>query len=66
MSIITESLYDNPLVVFREYVQNSMDSLLKEEDQSKCEIKIPEWYRKRQVSLESRKGVEVNFLTSAV
>lgn len=40
LSIITESLYDNPIVVFREYVQNSMDSLLKEEDQSKCEIKI--------------------------
>ena len=29
-------------------------------------LTIPEWYRKRQVSLESRKGVEVNFLTSAV
>lgn len=40
LSIITESLYDNPIVVFREYVQNSMDSLLKEEDQEKCEIKI--------------------------
>lgn len=29
LNIITESLYDNPIVVFREYVQNSMDSLLK-------------------------------------
>lgn len=33
LNIITESLYDNPIVVFREYVQNSMDSILK------CELK---------------------------
>ena len=29
ISIITESLYDKPIVVFREYVQNSVDSLSK-------------------------------------
>ena len=29
-------------------------------------LTIPEWYRKQKISLESRKGVEVNFLTSAV
>lgn len=29
LSVITESLYDNPIVVFREYVQNSVDSILK-------------------------------------
>ena len=29
-------------------------------------LTIPEWYRKRRVSLESRSGVEVNFLTTAV
>lgn len=40
LNIITESLYDNPIVVFREYVQNSMDSILKEESQDHCEIKI--------------------------
>ena len=40
LSIITESLYDNPIVVFREYVQNSMDSLLKEENASNGKIKI--------------------------
>lgn len=40
LSIITESLYDNPIVVFREYVQNSMDSLLKEENTSNGKIKI--------------------------
>lgn len=32
LSIITESLYDNPIVVFREYVQNSVDSILKTEN----------------------------------
>lgn len=40
LSIITESLYDNPIVVFREYVQNSMDSILKSANQDKNEIKI--------------------------
>ena len=29
LSIITESLYDNPIVVFREYVQNSVDSIFR-------------------------------------
>ena len=29
-------------------------------------LTMPEWYRKSQVNLESRKGVELNFLTSAV
>lgn len=43
LNIITESLYDNPIVVFREYVQNSMDSILKEENQENREIKI--WYK---------------------
>ena len=59
MSIITESLYDNPLVVFREYVQNSMDSLLKEEDQSKCEIKMPELYCNLEIVL--CQGLENSF-----
>lgn len=41
LSIITESLYDNPIVVFREYVQNSIDSIYRHsEDINKCEIKI--------------------------
>lgn len=43
LSIITESLYDKPMVVFREYVQNSVDSLDKvvDEDNKKhlhCKI----------------------------
>lgn len=40
LNIITESLYDNPIVVFREYVQNSVDSILKEPCQNDYEIKI--------------------------
>jgi len=32
LSIITESLYDKPIVVFREYVQNSVDSFRKVEE----------------------------------
>ena len=42
LNIITESLYDNPIVVFREYVQNSVDSIFKERCQDDYEIKI--WY----------------------
>lgn len=40
LSIITESLYDKPIVVFREYVQNSMDSILKENNPDDYEVKI--------------------------
>ena len=41
LNIITESLYDNPIVVFREYVQNSMDSILKSgENAEEYAIKI--------------------------
>lgn len=41
LNIITESLYDNPIVVFREYVQNSIDSILKNEiNREKCEIRM--------------------------
>ena len=40
LNIITESLYDNPIVVFREYVQNSVDSILKEENPDSYRIKI--------------------------
>lgn len=41
LSVITESLYDNPIVIFREYVQNSADSIMKSEyDNDQCEIRI--------------------------
>lgn len=32
LNVITESLYDKPIVVFREYVQNSVDSFFKVND----------------------------------
>lgn len=40
LSIITESLYDNPIVVFREYVQNSVDSIYKSPNPEERKIKI--------------------------
>ena len=42
VEIITESLYDKPIVVFREYVQNSADAFLSvpEEDKNKLEVRI--------------------------
>ena len=40
LNIITESLYDNPIVVFREYVQNSVDSILKDTIHDSYCIKI--------------------------
>lgn len=56
LNIITESLYDNPIVVFREYVQNSVDSIFKESDTSNCEIKI--WYEENNLCfLDNGKGI---------
>ena len=40
LSIITESLYDNPIVVFREYVQNSVDSIFSQDETDIFEIQI--------------------------
>ncbi len=40
LGVITESLYDNPIVVFREYVQNSVDSIIKTDKNEYCEIRI--------------------------
>lgn len=42
LSIITESLYDNPIVVFREYVQNSVDSIFQTDNPKDREIRI--WF----------------------
>ena len=56
LNIITESLYDNPIVVFREYVQNSVDSIFKETDQNDYEIKI--WYEENDLCfLDNGKGI---------
>lgn len=35
MNVITESLYDKPIVVFREYIQNSVDSIRRSAEQKK-------------------------------
>lgn len=58
LNIITESLYDNPIVVFREYVQNSMDSFLKSrENTEKFAIKI--WNSKNDLFfLDNGLGIE--------
>lgn len=45
LNIITESLYDKPIVVFREYVQNSVDSFSKiEEKVDSEELVSPIWF----------------------
>ena len=60
LSIITESLYDNPIVVFREYVQNSIDSIFNTLDYSKkCEVKI--WNSGNDLFfLDNGKGIDKN------
>lgn len=40
INVITESLYDNPIVVFREYVQNAVDSIFKSKKENESDIKI--------------------------
>ena len=60
LNIITESLYDNPIVVFREYVQNSVDSIFKETDRNNYEIKI--WYDGNDLCfLDNGKGIDSDF-----
>lgn len=59
LNIITESLYDNPIVVFREYVQNSMDSILKESESDNYEIKI--WYDDNNLFFwDNGRGIDTN------
>lgn len=59
LNTITESLYDNPIVVFREYVQNSADSLRacrNEETKNKQMIRI--WRRNKDLFfLDNGKGI---------
>lgn len=60
LNIITESLYDNPIVVFREYVQNSVDSIFRNEvNADKCEIRI--WNSNNNLYfLDNGNGINVN------
>ncbi len=63
LNIITESLYDNPIVVFREYVQNSVDSIFKESNQDDYEIKI--WQDKESLCfLDNGHGIKPEFFYS--
>ena len=44
VEIITESLYDKPIVIFREYVQNSVDSITKaNHDNMTADLSIRIW-----------------------
>lgn len=67
LGIITESLYDNPIVVFREYVQNSIDSIFKMDGYlSRCAIKI--WSSNNNLYfLDNGKGIEFeSFATTMI
>lgn len=57
LNIITESLYDNPIVVFREYVQNAVDSIFKEDCKDDYEIKI--WFNGNDLCfLDNGRGID--------
>lgn len=58
LNVITESLYDNPIVVFREYVQNSMDSFLKD---PKDEHEIQIWQEENSLFfLDNGNGIQAD------
>ncbi len=66
LNIITESLYDKPIVVFREYVQNSADSFSKVcADQKDAELYSYIWSENGNLYfLDNGKGIaEEQFLT---
>ncbi|MCH5271155.1 MAG: ATP-binding protein [Lachnospiraceae bacterium] len=60
LNIITESLYDKPIVVFREYVQNSADSFTKVKDiQDKEKLASIIWNKDENLYfLDNGKGIE--------
>lgn len=59
LNIITESLYDKPIVVFREYVQNSADSFRKLEGKvSSDDLFVKVWlHRDRLFFLDNGNGI---------
>lgn len=62
LNIITESLYDKPIVVFREYVQNSADSFAKLENaQKKEELEARIWQENNNLYfLDNGDGIQEN------
>jgi molecular chaperone HtpG len=62
LNIITESLYDKPIVVFREYVQNSVDSFKKLELEVKSdELSSKIWIEGNNLYfLDNGKGISKN------
>lgn len=59
LNIITESLYDQPIVVFREYVQNSVDSFRKAEHTDKSTFKSIIWNNEKDLFFLDN-GVGIN------
>ncbi|MCL2400638.1 MAG: ATP-binding protein [Defluviitaleaceae bacterium] len=68
LNIITESLYDKPIVVFREYVQNSADSFSKiDGEASKEDLSIQIWQKANHLYfLDNGRGIEQNRFESAM
>ena len=62
VEVITESLYDDPIVVFREYVQNSADALsLVENEQNKSDLLIDIWKSDKNLYfLDNGCGIDAN------
>lgn len=62
LNIVTESLYDKPIVVFREYVQNSVDSFLKTVNRTNKDIfKIVIWVKDNDLFfLDNGAGIAAN------
>lgn len=59
ISIITESLYDRPIVVFREYIQNSADSILRSKDKKRIQCQAMIWRKGKDLFfLDNGKGID--------
>ena len=58
LSIITESLYDDPIVVFREYVQNAIDSICSMDDSNDSKIIIESIKDSDLLFVDNGRGIE--------
>ena len=65
LNIITESLYDKPIVVFREYVQNSVDSLSLVDDNNTDSLTSKIWEKNGNLYfLDNGVGIDENKFVS--